>query len=478
MSGGMQGPMVPEQGAGSDDVSPPSLHGLLGQEDRLLACVHCGFCLPACPTYRVLGDEADSPRGRLHLMRAVAEGRLPASDPDFQAHIDRCLGCRACEPVCPSGVEYGILLEHAREMAREARAAGYATRALVGVFGRPRTSRMAGALGRAVRATGLASLLARVLPGVGGLHSARTGLAMLAATRPGRWSGRAGEEARGAPGGTVGDAPSGGSAAGEQETAAGAPKPGDAVALLPGCVQAGLFRRVGDATRRTLTANGFRVVSAPDPGCCGALHAHAGDLAAAREAARRQIRAFESGGARWLVVDAAGCGAAMKGYGALLENDPEWRDRARDFAARVRDVSEVLAAVGPRPGAPVSLSVAYDPPCHLLHAQGVDDEVNRLFDAVPGLRRVQVDNAEGCCGGAGVYGLTHRELGGAIGKAKARALAASGADVVATGNPGCMMQIGGTLLLEGIRLEVVHPVELLDESYRRAGLYDDRQRGP
>jgi glycolate oxidase iron-sulfur subunit len=168
----------------------------------------------------------------------------------------------------------------------------------------------------------------------------------------------------------------------------------------------------------------------------------------------------------------------MKGYGSLLEDDPEWRDRARDFAARVRDVSEILAVVGPRAGAHLPLSVAYDPPCHLLHAQGVDDEVRRLLDAIPGLRQVPVENAEGCCGGAGVYGVTHRELGGAIGRAKAAALAASGADVVATGNPGCMMQIGGTLLLEGIRLEVVHPVELLDESYRRAGLYDDRQRGP
>ncbi len=443
----------------------------------MLACVHCGFCLPACPTYRVLGDEADSPRGRLHLMRAVAEGRLPASDTAFQTHIDRCLGCRACEPVCPSGVEYGILLEHAREMARKAAEAGPATRALVGVFGRPRVSRVAGVLGRVLRATGVASVLARLLPGVGVLHPARTGLAMLAATRPGRWARPGG----GGPGPTAAleDAGSGGGAeAGERMGSAGGPEPGDAVGLLPGCVQAGLFRRVGEATRRTLTANGFRIVEADDPGCCGALHAHAGALEAAREAARRQISVFEAGGVDWVAVDAAGCGAAMKGYGALLEDDAEWRDRARAFADRVRDVSEMLAAAGPRPGAPLPLSVAYDPPCHLLHAQGVDDEVKRLLDAVPGLRRVQVENAEGCCGGAGVYGLTHRELGGTIGRAKVEALAASGADVVATGNPGCMMQIGGTLILEGIRLEVVHPVELLDESYRRAGLYDDRQRGP
>ena len=465
----------PAPGAGS--AGGTAAHGLLGQEARLLACVHCGFCLPACPTYRVLGDEADSPRGRLHLMRAVAEGRLPASDAGFQTHIDRCLGCRACEPVCPSGVEYGFLLEHAREAAREAGQAGTATRALVGVFGRPWASRVAGALGRVARATGLAALLARIFPDVAGLHSTRTGLAMLAATRPGRWATPVGAEVAsiGAPGGEV--LPRG-VASEAREAAAGHPEAGDAVAILPGCVQAGLFRRVGQATRRTLTANGYRVVDVADPGCCGALHAHAGELEAAREAARRQIGAFESVGADWMAVDAAGCGAAMKGYGALLEEDPAWRDRARAFADRIRDVSEMLAAAGPRPGAPLPVSVAYDPPCHLLHAQGVDDEVKRLLDAIPALRRVPVENAEGCCGGAGVYGLTHRELGGAIGKAKAEALAASGADVVATGNPGCMMQIGGTLLLEGIRLEVVHPVELLDESYRRAGFYDDRQRGP
>jgi glycolate oxidase iron-sulfur subunit len=471
-------PSLPTTGAGSDDPTV-TRHGLLGQEERLLACVHCGFCLPACPTYRVLGDEADSPRGRLHLMRAVAEGRLPASDPGFQTHIDRCLGCRACEPVCPSGVEYGVLLEHAREMSREAGKARFATRALVAVFGRPWASRVAGGLGRAVRATGLAALLARLLPDAGGFHAARTGLAMLGATRPGRWTDRPGGEPRTGPIALAGERESGRvGVAAASGTAGAMPEPGDAVALLPGCVQAGLFRRVGDATRRTLSANGFPVVDAADPGCCGALHAHAGELAAARSAARRQIGVFEASGARWLAVDAAGCGAAMKGYGSLLEDDPEWRDRARDFAARVRDVSEILAVVGPRPGAPLPLSVAYDPPCHLLHAQGVDDEVRRLLDAVPGLRQVPVENAEGCCGGAGVYGVTHRELGGAIGRAKAEALAASGADVVATGNPGCMMQIGGTLLLEGIRLEVVHPVELLDESYRRAGLYDDRQRGP
>ena len=440
-----------------------------------MACVHCGFCLPACPTYRVLGDEADSPRGRLHLMRAVSEGRLPASDPAFQTHIDRCLGCRACEPVCPSGVQYGVLLEHARETAREARGSGPATRGLLAVFGRRWSSRLAGGLGRLLRATRLPALLARVLPDVAGLHAIRTGMAMLAASAPGRSVRNAsGGEPAGALDRPVPEAgPEG--ASDLASAAVAGPTTGDRVALLPGCVQAGLFGRVGEAVRRTLAVNGYQVVERPDPGCCGALHAHAGELSAARDAARRHIAALEATDADWVGVDAAGCGAAMKGYDALLEDDPEWRDRAAAFVSRVRDVTELLAAAGPRAGASLEMAVAYDPPCHLLHAQGVREAPLRVLDAVPGVRRVPVENAEGCCGGAGVYGLTHRELGGVIGRAKAKALSASGADAVATGNPGCMMQIRATLLLEGVDLEVVHPVELLDESYRRAGLYDERE---
>jgi glycolate oxidase iron-sulfur subunit len=243
------------------------------------------------------------------------------------------------------------------------------------------------------------------------------------------------------------------------------------VGLLAGCVQAGLFGRVASAARRTLEANGFRTRLVAEGGCCGALHAHAGDLEAAREAARGQIAAFEAAGVEWVGVDAAGCGAAMKGYGALLEGDPEWEPRARAFAARVKDVSELLARAGPRPGGRLEVTVAYDPPCHLLHGQGVSAPVQALFDAVPGLSLKPVRNADGCCGGAGIYGITHRELGGAVGGDKVRALAGSGAEIVASGNPGCMMQIGGGLLLQGIPMEVVHPLELLDASYRTGGVY-------
>jgi glycolate oxidase iron-sulfur subunit len=243
------------------------------------------------------------------------------------------------------------------------------------------------------------------------------------------------------------------------------------VGLLSGCVQAGLFGRVAAAAVRTLEANGYQAVAVAAGGCCGALHAHSGELEAARAAARRQIEAFDAASVDWIGVDAAGCGAAMKGYGTLLEGDPEWSERARAFSARVRDVSELLSEAGPRHGGALEVSVAYDPPCHLLHGQGVDAAVRALFDAVPGLDLKAVRNAEGCCGGAGIYGITHRDLGGAIGGHKVTALAESGAEIVASGNPGCMMQIGGGLLLRGIPMEVVHPLELLDASYRTGGVY-------
>jgi glycolate oxidase iron-sulfur subunit len=242
------------------------------------------------------------------------------------------------------------------------------------------------------------------------------------------------------------------------------------VVNLDGCVQEGLFDRVNQATRHALAVNGIDVRRWPGQRCCGALHAHAGDLENARALARVNIAAFEASGADTVCVNAAGCGAALQGYAALLRDDPAWADRARDFGDRVQDVSEVLAGVGPRPGGPIETRVAYDPPCHLLHAQGVDEPVRRLLGAVPGLEVVEVPRGEECCGGAGIYGLTHPRLGGRIGGDKIDAVAGTGAPFVATGNPGCMMQIGAGLLRREISCAVVHPVELLAESYRRAGL--------
>ena len=431
------------------------------QQDRLRPCVHCGFCLPACPTYTRLGDEADSPRGRLHLMQAVVEGRLdPASDA-FHTHIDRCLGCRACEPVCPSGVEYGILLEYARETAVAARSLGFLTRALLGIMGSRPMRAVFFLGGRVVRATGLAALGARLLPRGGSLGSARLGLAMLAASAP--WRAAGGHGSRSA----VGPA--------EPHSSGHDGVPGRAVparvGVLTGCVQQGLYGRVNDATVRVLGAHGVEVVAVPSQGCCGALHAHAGVMDRAKSLARRNIEAFEAAGLEGVVVNAAGCGASMKQYGVLLERDPDWAARAARFSAGVRDVNELLAELGPRVGAPVPCRVAYDHPCHLLHAQGIRNAPLQVLAAVPGVDVHIVEGADECCGGAGIYGITHPDLGGRIGGDKVAAVLAVGADAVTTPNPGCLMQIGGGLRIEGSSMGAVHPVELLDESYRRAGYY-------
>ena len=437
-------------------VAEPLRRALEAQRERLLPCVHCGFCLAACPTYNRLGDEADSPRGRLHLMRAVVEGRLDAGSDAFQTHIDRCLGCRACEPVCPSGVEYGALIELARDVAARHRPPSWLTRTLLVVFGSPSLRRVFFFGGRVTRVTGLAALGARLLPAGGILGSVRLGAAMLASTGP--WA-----RLRSAPGDGVTATP-------EDGRGPSGPRRG-CVGVLVGCVQEGLYKRVNDATVRVLEANGFEVVTVRGQDCCGALHAHGGNLAGARALARTNVEAFEAAGVDRVVVNAAGCGASMKEYAHLLSDDGDMAARATALSAKVRDVNEILAEVGPRRGATVRCTVAYDHPCHLIHAQRIQNAPLQVLDAVPGLEVRVVDGATECCGGAGIYGMTHPELGGRIGGDKIAAVRRAGCDVAATPNPGCMMQIGAGLLLQRVGEGVVHPVELLDESYRRAGYY-------
>jgi len=394
-------------------------------------------------------------------MKAVVEGRLDPGSDAFRSHIDRCLGCRACEPVCPSGVEYGTLLELARHTAASRVAPGLLTRGLLTVMGSRALRSLLFGGGRVLRATGLAALGAKLMPGFGPFRNARLGLAMLAATSG--W--RAARGATGATRASVGTA---------EGTAA--PTSRGTVGLLVGCVQEGLYGRINDATVRTLQANGFRVVEVRGQDCCGALHAHAGDLERARALAKANVDAFLEAGVERVVVNAAGCGAAMKDYVTLLETDAEYRERARLLADRVADVTELLAEAGPRSGAPVEASVAYDHPCHLLHAQRIERAPLDVLAAVPALQVRVVANASECCGGAGIYGLTHPDLGGRIGADKVAAVRAVGADAACTPNPGCMMQIGAGLRLEGAREGVVHPVELLDESYLRAGYYEEVAR--
>ncbi len=429
------------------------------QEEKLFNCVHCGFCLPACPTYTRLGDEADSPRGRLHLMRAVVEGRLDPVSGAFQEHLDRCLGCRACESVCPSGVEYGRLLEGARDTAAAARPPGLLARALPRVMASRSVLAPLMLLTRALRGSGIPALAAERLPDGGLLGQLRLGLGMVAATRAPGFLGGGGErraEGRAAP---------------EAERRGGTLGAGRIAGVLTGCVQEGLLARVNRATERVLEANGFRVVAVAGQGCCGAIHAHTGDLEGARTLARRNIGAFEAAGVDVVAVNAAGCGAIMKEYGHLLARDRDFAERAASLAARVRDVAELLGVPGLRSGGRLPLAVTYDAPCHLLHAQKVSVEPLQLLGSIPGLELIPLPNHEECCGGAGIYGITHPDLGGRIGRDKVKAIMGTGAEVLATGNPGCLMQIGAGLKMAGSKIEVAHPVELLDESYRRGGLY-------
>lgn len=440
--------------------APPALARALADHAAALdTCVHCGFCLPACPTYVRLGDEADSPRGRLHLMRAVAEGRLDADSDAFQVHLDRCLGCRACEPVCPSGVPYGQLLERARATARAARPPRGPANWLLKAFGSARRIRAVFGLGRIARDLGLARAVSRWLPRTGRLGALRRAALLLAGSAPWR------------PEVLAADPSPAPRPAGPPQ-----PPPFATAAVLRGCVQGALYARVWRATEAVLGVHGVAVLAAPGQGCCGALHAHAGDLDGARARARINLAAFEKAGADRVVVDAAGCGAAMKEYGDWLADDPDWSVRAREWADRTLDVHEALDRLGPRRGARLEGAVAYHPPCHLHNAQGLDAAPPGLLAAIPGLEVRRAEAPEECCGGAGLYGVTHPGLGADIGAGRARALADTEVRCVATGNPGCMMQIAAHLHDQGAEIEVAHPVELLAESYRRAGWIDERGR--
>lgn len=411
------------------------------------SCVHCGFCLQACPTFLATGDEADGPRGRIELMRALERGELNEDDQALAWHLDRCLGCRGCEPVCPSGVGYGLGLEAARERLTGRRGVPLLTRLALSAMTTPPLSRAVYALARAFRATGLPRRFA-------GWSRVGFGMGMLAATKAG--GGRAVGLAVGRSGGSSG-----------MPSSARPPDRPTAVLLFRGCVMDGLFGHVHGATIRTMSANGYAVREATDQVCCGALHAHAGLQETARALARINVTAFGDGSDA-IIVNSAGCGAQLKAYGHVLGDEAGAR-----FAARVKDVTEVLADRGPAPGGPLGrpLRVAYDAPCHLAHAQRVIDQPLAVLRAVPGLELSQTADSSQCCGSAGLYTLLEPSLSRDVLAPKLARLLEAPSDVVATGNPGCLMQIGAGLLAAGATTTVRHPVELLDESYQSAGLY-------
>ncbi len=431
--------------------------------ELLNRCVHCGFCLPTCPTYAVLGVEMDSPRGRIRLMQTVWDGRVDVAGDEFAKHVGQCLDCRACETACPSGVEYGKLVEGARsqiESARRRSPAGALVRTLAFrvLIVRPtvlalfaRTSVLARRLGaarvlRLVGARRLADLLALVPD-----HATSTPLA---------WTYPAVGARRGR------------------------------VALFSGCVMRAAFAETNAATARVLARNGIEVVVPGGRGprgrgpssategrvsasgasgaqtCCGALHAHAGARADARELAKENIAALEKLDVDAFIVNAAGCGAHLKGYGWLLKDDPAWHERAERFAARVRDASEYLAGVGlvARPGT-LRARAAYDDPCHLLHGQRIKDQPRALLAAIPGFELIPLVEADMCCGSAGTYNVTQPELSRALLDRKVGHILASGAQMLVTANPGCQMQIAAGLRAAGAPINVVHLMDVLDRAY-------------
>jgi glycolate oxidase iron-sulfur subunit len=436
---------------------------LADEEQKLLACIHCGLCLEACPTYVVTGDENDGPRGRLYLMRAVGEGRLPNDSRAFERHIDRCLGCRACEQVCPAGVEYGQLLEAARgELFSSATKRGFRYKvlrfALKHIWLQPARLRFMFAAARLMRDSGFAELL--LMTRLARLLSRRFefGLALLQSSRPEN------SPPSEAPGKRTNETR-------HIENALDRNSVATAVMLFSGCVGEGLFSRVNKATARVLKVNGIETGVPEKQVCCGALHAHAGDLAGARALARQNITAFANEDLP-VVTNAGGCGAMLASYGHLLSGDETFADAARRFSERIRDISQQLKLVGSKAGSSItSEPVTYDASCHLLYGQHAGEAPLEMMAAISKLSFTRLEGSERCCGGAGIYNLLEPELSREVLAEKLANIKTSGAQVLATGNPGCQMQIGAGALLAGMNLKVCHPVELLDESYARAGLY-------
>lgn len=431
------------------------LTGILSKErEKILACVHCGLCLESCPTYLATGNENDSPRGRIYLMRAVDEGRLEPGSATFEDHIDRCLGCRACEQVCPAGVEYGNLLESARAniLATKTKRGLVDTLQSVvlrGIWPYPKRLAALFFFARVFRNLRLPALLLNI--GVPRLFPRMAfGLALLESSRP---VSLAVARNRSVP----------------NESTSVKPEGKQRVSLFKGCVGDGLFRRVNEATLRVLRANGREPKTPEKQNCCGALHAHSGDLEGARLLAKRNIDAF-AGDDSAIITNAGGCGAMLSSYGHLLAEDAEYAERAEAFSRRVRDIGqEVSNEAIPEPGCGVSGVVTYDSSCHLMYGQkAAGDSLQMLISA--GVNYVPLKGSDKCCGGAGIYNLLQPELSSKVLREKIDNIKDTGAEILATGNPGCHMQIrAGMRLFEGRDLKVCHPVEILDEAYRCAG---------
>ena len=427
----------PAQKSAFDAIDPPDT-------ELYLDCIHCGFCLPACPTYRILGNELDSPRGRIYLIRAVSEGKIGISD-NFVKHMTLCLDCRACETACPSGVQFGRLMETARGQIDRNYTYSPAERRLrdfiLGNFtDADRLTRLLRALRlyqksglqALIRASGLLTLFGRLgqmeglMPSIPDLSLRHALPEVTPAIKPTR--------------GRVG--------------------------LLAGCVQSVLFPGVNLATTRVLSENGYEVVAPKGQRCCGSLLIHEGERERGKAFARKTIEVFERAEVETVVVNAAGCGSAMKEYGGLLHDDPQYATRAATFGKKVKDISEVLAAapINGKLGS-LPLKVTYQEPCHLVHGQRVRSEPRTLIRSVPDVQFIELRESDVCCGSAGIYNLIHPAEARQVLERKLDRIAESGADVVVSGNPGCLIQLDVGMKRRGMKVRVAHPVELLAWSY-------------
>lgn len=433
--------------SGTGTVSPYASSPILDivTEKQLKTCVHCGLCLSFCPTYKATGLEADSPRGRVYQIRGLASGEIPATDPDLHHHLNLCLGCRACETACPSAVPYGALLEAARAMLPPATETERAIRkATLGfLFMHPIAMRTAGLGLRFYQKSKLQKLvrgsqLLKNLPGKLDekeqmLPTAQGGILKpaLAKFTPAKGKTRC------------------------------------RVAFLTGCVQDELFRETNKATVSVLARNGCDVIIPVLQACCGALHTHTGEREYARQLARRNIEAFEMTGADYYIVNASGCGAAMKEYAHLLHDDPAYAERAANFVSKMRDFAELLVQIGFQPPqVEYKVRVTYQDACHMKHGQKIFNQPRSLLRAVPGLELVEMCDSDWCCGSAGVYNVVQPVMANEVLSWKTANIKNTQAEIVVASNPGCAIQIAYGMHKEGKSVEVLHLAELLERVYR------------
>ncbi len=413
-------------------------------DDKTLKCIRCGFCLSACPTFRLTGNEADSPRGRIYIMKSVLDGEIPIDDGVLQ-HLDSCLGCRACETACPSGVEYGSLIEQFRTKIEESgirpTSQSFARKQMINVMTSPSAMKLA--------VTG-ASVMTKLTGKVGELPQFAADLIT------------------GTPGTHV-KMPSIPSDLVSSKLKTFYPAEGERryrVGILAGCVMRVMFNATNLATIRVLQKNGCDVVIPESAGCCGALHLHSGFENEAKERAKALLHSLNNSDFDAFIVNSAGCGSTLKEYGDLFAEDPGYRDIAMKLASKVKDVSEFLMEIGISvPEGRFNETVAYHDACHLAHGQRITSEPRRLLASIDGLKLVELPESDTCCGSAGTYSLFQPEMAVRLQQRKIDFIETTGANVVATGNPGCLAWIEQGCKERGLNVRIMHPIDILDQAY-------------